>query len=318
LALEGITPVGVEVLSMGRRKLLVALLAAAAVLPVASPSAPAGSIPQLAGTTVVSGTHTGVMKVRLPRPVEVSTFAFDNKAVDLDVSGSLGGLVLKQDVPKNGLELMAFSFSACKSCTGRAEFFDVFAPARRSFPKKETLPAGDYWLYVVADSAPTTVTLNLDGLGGTTELRPRGEATSRIGPADDIFVSPSSNIKAADHRQYVGRAGINLLAVDTKSGRSLLTDINQCLSRRKMSPAEALLGNACEGSGGSMTTYGTIDEKNRSVYISVDQSGSGRFWNTMSWRSAGDLREGGVIGFSLAYPDSTRTGGKGSGYFYFH
>ena len=257
------------------------------------------------------------MRVRLPAPVEVSSSPFRNRTVDLDVTGRIGGVVMKQNVPKGGVELMALSVSGCDGCNGRAELFDVYDPAARGFPKKVTLPADDYWLYVVADSAPVTATLRLPGLGGQSSLQPGGDADYTLERAKDIFDSPVGHLKAADTRQDVGGSGLALLAIDLKVRRDQVHEIQQCLSRRRMEGPEAfLMDDTCDGSGGSTSSVGSLDEKNRSVFISIDQSGRGRFYNTMSWKVSGEIEDADVFGFSLAYPNSRRIGGRSSGYFF--
>ena len=304
---------------MAGRRTLVALIALLTALPIAPSPAPGETVARLTGRTVISGSETRMTKVRLPRSVEVSSFPFRNETVDLDVSGRIGGIVLKQDVPKGGVELMALSVSGCNGCKGRADLFEAYDPSARGFPKKVTLPADDYWLYVVADSSPVTATLHLPGLGGRSTLRPSGAAEYSLGKAKDIFDSPTTNLKAADARQNVGRSGIALLAIDVKVGRDAVHEIQQCLSRRRMQGPDAFrMDDTCDGSGGSTTSIGSLEERNRTVFVSIDQSGRGRFYNTMSWKISGDIEEADVFGFSLAYPNSTRIGGRSSGYFYHH
>lgn len=56
-----------------------------------------------------------------------------------------------------------------------------------------TLPAGDYHLYLVADAAPTTVTLRLHGLSSRrTVLLPATKAVSIAVPKPDLAVAPPS------------------------------------------------------------------------------------------------------------------------------
>ena len=163
------------VVAMRMRAVLTAALLAAGLL-----AAPAdAALPTLAGTTVISGSTTGAMRVRLPRDVTLSLDATpqdpgQGKDARFSGRGRLIGVRLVSRLDHDETWLTRSAVCMERGCATRPHFFSGITrlssgmfdvgPAR--------LSAGTYTLYWIADGAPASVTLSFRGLKGKTTLRP--------------------------------------------------------------------------------------------------------------------------------------------------
>lgn len=141
---------------------------------------------RLAGTTKIVGSSTALVRVVLPEAVTIAARPFDNPVVKVSTAGQLGGLVLKQDVPKGAAEVVALSIDPCdeRPCDqDRLEFVQTYPFGDEG---RLTLPAGRYLLYLVTDGARTEVELKLPGLAGTETLRPSGRAAAEFGELEAL------------------------------------------------------------------------------------------------------------------------------------
>lgn len=170
-----------------RAALVLAVVVAAVVV---TPAPPAGArhtwippvdrspVPALARKTIVEGAETGWLRVRLPEPARLS---HDPAVITGD--GRLVALYLMHEedwaVRKNGAYLAVERFGWCaeRACSPDP-FASTSGGARTS--RDGTLPAGTYRLFLIADGAPASVTIELRGLSGATRLRPRFEAEHEL------------------------------------------------------------------------------------------------------------------------------------------
>lgn len=161
-----------------RSALATAVLAAlASVGAVALGPAPAqGAVSTL---MTVSGSRSAQAVVQLPTAARLSVDASrTSEQVVVSGSGPLVGVVLEQLDSAEPVTLMAFSASSCddRGCATEEGF--EYVSSTRPMPTPEgvesvLLPAGRYRVVLVADGAPVTVRLELDGLQGPLEVQPR-------------------------------------------------------------------------------------------------------------------------------------------------
>lgn len=164
---------------------LAAVLAVAAAAALDAGAASAAGPAQLAGTTVIEGSTSSVMRVSLPRDVVVD----GEKGFSASRNGRIQGLLLRPagapitDV--NALLAASVNFCFTKGCTPAPDA-PVWEDVGRTPTDPEsttddyTLPKGFYDLYLIADGAPGSVTLELQGLSGRTTLRPAQPVRSQI------------------------------------------------------------------------------------------------------------------------------------------
>lgn len=171
-------------------------LAAAGLLGCSAPIAFAASRPvlaqsgarvTLAGTVVLKGSRSGVLAVRLPRPAEISVAEVPPQTSSTDVriqgKGRITGFVLHGDGAWNRPTVFSLRVADCTSpgCTAPwPPFYYSWVNLGPTAQTSGTLPAGDYHLYLVADGAPTTVTIHFHGLPGRVVLTPPATASTRI------------------------------------------------------------------------------------------------------------------------------------------
>jgi hypothetical protein len=167
----------------GRSVVPRAALAAALALATAPAGAAHAAAPaRLAGTTVVTGSRAASMTVVLPRAatVRIATLTAHSDNVAVTGNGRVAGLDLRrEDGGPTAPHLFAALTNGCYAprCAAREHIVTTFADRFPSSPAggdltRYTLPAGRYRLVLIADGVPVTVRLRLDGLGGTSTLRP--------------------------------------------------------------------------------------------------------------------------------------------------
>lgn len=159
----------------------------------AVPVAAAPAAVTLAGRTVVTGSRTGSIAVRLPRAVDLSI-------TDMSTSsprGRLTAMVLKKDGAWNApfAQVVHEGYCAERACATpfpKAGIGYVWAPGSTSGTSGR-LPAGSYRLYLVTDGAPATFTIHLRGLSGTTRVTPTGTARAGIVTPKPTVAEPASS-----------------------------------------------------------------------------------------------------------------------------
>lgn len=162
------------------------LLAGAAVPGIASPasathtSTPAvdrGAVPVLAGKTMLEGSETGWLRVRLPKAVETpdqTTISGNGRLIAAYLFEERDGSVVR-----DGVNFSTDRFGWCAEQACEPSPWASSGSAART-ARNGLLPAGTYRLYLIADGAPASVTLRFRGLSGATRLRPRFEAVSAL------------------------------------------------------------------------------------------------------------------------------------------
>lgn len=154
---------------MSFRILLVPLLVAS----LGAPAVAAPARPSLGGTVRISGSHTTVMEVRLPKAVDISSFEAP-KGSSINGDGRIVGIMLLD--PKLGLRAVSYlRYGLCTTAGCRSPLARTWFLARGDGGPTGPgvkVPAGDYRLVLVTDGRPVSVVLKLPGLKGTTTLRP--------------------------------------------------------------------------------------------------------------------------------------------------
>ena len=160
------------------------VLAVLALTLAGAPSAVAAPLPVLAGTTVVTGSEVGAMRVRLPKAVRIRLndgLLGERPSAAFRGPGRVASLVLD----RGGGDVTAFHrMHVCmeRGCTGPRTETGIRWLRNGTHLETTTLPAGTYTLYWVADGVPANVTLTLAGLPGRTTLRPPALRTKAFGP----------------------------------------------------------------------------------------------------------------------------------------
>ena len=151
-----------------------------------SPSA-AATPSRLAGLTIVTGSTSATSTVLLDRPATISiTAMMSSKAVTISGGGRYAGFMLtrRSGGPLTSLEAVNVNFCNAPGCTPVQvqQYVSSNAPrvARPDGSHTVTLGAGTYELQLVADGTAVTVALKLDGLTGTSRIRPLGRSNAAI------------------------------------------------------------------------------------------------------------------------------------------
>jgi hypothetical protein len=144
------------------------LLATVAAAP---PASAAESRVDLAGVTVLEGSQTAVIPVRLDRDAELlNPVYFPGQGVIASGDSPLVGFALVSDQPEPEVVLVG-GLLPWKVDNPRAT---VTIPLTGvDFGDRFNIPAGDYRLYLITDGEPGRVTLELGGLSGERVLRPQ-------------------------------------------------------------------------------------------------------------------------------------------------
>lgn len=189
-----------------RSALAAALLACALPVPAALAASPARVA--LAGTTIVSGTRSAGIPVRLTRPATLrDPLLADGAAGDVVVTttGRFAAVVLVQE---RAAELDRIVMIAGRSPDSSRKLTFAYPASGFVGGAAWKLPAGDYRLYLVTDGKPATVRLRLLGLTGTTRLAPRTPvgATTAF-PAAAVDTAPARAVYAvgADRKAAAAR-----------------------------------------------------------------------------------------------------------------
>jgi hypothetical protein len=162
----------------------------------------AAAIPVVAGTTVLSGSRTASMLVRIPKPVHVSM-----SDVRITGRGRVYG-VLVEDYPKGtvaSLSLVGFGMCGSPGCAPLVKDDRsgcVCTSDGSSVTLDEgTFPAGTYRVFLLADGAPVTATITWQGLRGTARLAPRTPVRATL-----LAPPPSQEVPAGSPAVYAAGA----------------------------------------------------------------------------------------------------------------
>ena len=179
------------------------------------PAHGATTTPALAGTTVLSGSRSASMAVRLTRPVLFDAYA----DVDMQARGRLTGFAIKKDggwdAPSaNAIKTGFCGTPGCVPTWPNDSTATVVTPDSNGF--RGTLPAGNYRLFLLADGAPVRVTLRLPGLPGRIALTPNTPARTVLLAPKPTVAEPASAplLYAGGSTWNVGpRGGLNFTVI---------------------------------------------------------------------------------------------------------
>ena len=161
-----------------------ALLATGLVIGTVAAASPAhaGEAPALRGTTVITGSEAAQMRVRLPAPITTASLS----DWDFEITGDgriIYFLLIKErrDGSLNDkifLEGYAVGKCAEEACASQTE--DSYGGSWEGLGESDTMPAGRYRLFLVADGAPARIELQLADLSGRTQVSPSKPAVAQI------------------------------------------------------------------------------------------------------------------------------------------
>ncbi len=277
---------------------------------VSTTGAGARSVPELAGTTKISGSSTALAHVVIPQPVTISTKPFDNPVATISSTGQLAGVVLKQEVARRAVEVMAFSVDPCdgKKCDQRRLEFVLLHPLGRG--NRMTLPAGRYLLYLVSDGAPTDVTLTLPGLDGETSLRPAATARSTFSPLTPWAVGDSAKVAySASTTHAIKRMGLTLVALEVEADAHIAGDYTSCLRPVPDNVPPTAFELSCSGAVGGWILTHPSGDPGRVMLVGLALEGEGRFVHGVSYETAAAVTAVRSFGFALSY-ESGKAGGR--------
>ena len=193
-----------------------------------------GAVTLGAVNTFTASTTAG-LRVRIPNP---ATFEPGVASRDIRVSGSgrMAGYVLVEDdddVERRVTLMTTWSRFCGRPGCGEDDPFFWHGGTNVGYDpdtKVRTLPPGDYFLYVIADGTPVTVTLRLDGLSG----RRRGELTDPVdagiaSPSPRAVVEPSKTTYwFGEEVEFSGPTGIAIPLIRFEMGRAVLNRREAC------------------------------------------------------------------------------------------
>lgn len=276
----------------------------------------------LAGKTVVTGSHAGVVNVRIPTPA-----VWSGKASDVNITGGgeLPGFLLTRekkytyDHPVLGrLESTTDEVVLSGTKLPKRGVTKKFSSGQRTLvmmPWEQVLKPGDYKLYLVADGAPVKVTINLKGLLGTTRISP----TSRTGidmkqlPERTKVSAPGQGLFTAGDDAKLEKPGLVFDAMVVEVKDSPEGEIGSCVYRGE--PADEEQGEAisygpkCIGAMPGRDYYSTeihyttnfIDGRYKAMYGYVSTLEADT-WTVSDWfRGTGTLGRGAAYGYWLNF-----------------
>ncbi|HWL64605.1 MAG TPA: hypothetical protein VNP73_01410 [Actinomycetota bacterium] len=293
------------------------------VLPTSNASAP--PIAAFAGTNHFSSTRSGEAVLHLTESVKVSTDPFGNKLARIRSTGQVAGLMLKQDVPKNGVEIIALSVALCAKppCKERRlNYTQVWDPSNHGFPRNVTLPSGDYFVRLITDGYPTDVDLTFSGLSGeTTQDLSATQDVDVAAPKTTFDPLPEHNVYSAEAKQTLGGMGWAILAVEVEAEGRLYGEIETCLQEKRSDPVRAHLSvgfffTSCDGSGAGSTAFGLPTGPNREVVVELTSLDAGTYFHSLAYKTVAEVQAVNSIAVNVEFPRGERSGGRSAGVFH--
>lgn len=184
-----------------RLKRLAAATAAAGLVVVLAPSAPAAARKQTVSPVVMGADNlitgsSGSTLVTIPSDATYDGKTGDNPYFRFSGGGRFAGVLLAEagaNVIRDGVSFFIGRYGFCGSpgCTPN-QTRQVLITSGTDF--EDVLPAGDYRLYLMTD-APASVRIQLDGLSGSTKIVPKG-------PLDVDVTEPGSGVAVPQNVAY--------------------------------------------------------------------------------------------------------------------
>jgi hypothetical protein len=281
--------------------------------------------PEVAGLNHLSAVRNSAMTLTLPEKVVIDGDPFHNKLAQIRSTGRIAGLVFKQDVPKDGIEILALSFALCDKTPckeKRLSFTQVWNPGAEAFPRKVALPAGRYLAYVITDGQPTEVDLRFPQLAGEKDIAiPSTDAVDISVPKPTLDQIPAGNVYSAEAKQSLDAIGWSLIALELKADNAIYGDIETCLQKRRSDPVLShasvpFVFSMCNGSGAGSSWFGLPTGPNREVIVGLASVNKGRYFNGLAYRTVAQIQEVNTLSMDLSYPGGRRTGGISAGLFH--
>ncbi len=197
------------------RKTLFAVAAAAALigpaaLPAAATPAPVARV-TMAGSTVLTGSSSGSLAVRLPRPTTFAVTSGTDSGFEAAGGGSFIGFVLAAETRASDRVVISGS-RVTNGTGGHVNVAMSHTSALSNGAEQWTLPAGNYRLHLVTNGRRASVRMALPGLRGQARLTPSRRTSLAIMTPDARYLPQGQQTGGALGRLH--GAGI-LLAITT-------------------------------------------------------------------------------------------------------
>jgi len=278
------------------------------------PAGPATREPLLAGTTILRGDHTAHLKVRLPRSATLryDSPTFYSPAIAERGGGRFVGVMLTRlRVNGTGQWFAQVRVTGCgtKNCVpgspGKPDPVDGQQIANAvGFPETNgvsefhqlTFPAGEYDLTLVADSAPVTVTITLNGLRGTTTLHPQAAqwaSTQSVNPTFLPTALAPTELSAGGHAYVPTSLGVVVFAISYRFTVMTSDQSNWCLYSGTQSPPNGEFFPGCPGAEDTVTPpafiiiYPSVNTRTGGygiAFVEGDQT-----WSQGTWSAGANL-----------------------------
>lgn len=228
--------------------------------------------PALRGINVLTSDVTGGVEVRLPKPAGITAAVWGprnwvSRDVAISSDADLGGLVLveKGVASREATRLVALQGDWCTDgCRRPDRYYIDHSTGTRSDEAREmeVLPAGDYYLYVVAEGAPTSVTIRLRGLTGRLSLDLEQGATTTFEqePVGTEVRAPLgfSTYWSGRSVGIHGESGFLLSVLRVKGGPWVRGRSGGCLYRDEPPPSPVAFAPRCPGGADTAVESGIV------------------------------------------------------------
>ncbi|MDQ3952737.1 MAG: hypothetical protein M3279_07230 [Actinomycetota bacterium] len=259
---------------------------------------------KLAGRTRITGNATSVTWVTIPKPV-----AFGTDDIRIQGAGRIAGFVLTE-TPVDDLErefVMAARTSLCETpgCTSNDVYEFVAGPPPGT--ADIMLEPGRYLLYLLADGAPVSVTLRLQGVRGATEVRPSTPVDAGVSVPDAETRTTLAGDRAywfGDSASIAADAGLFVGVLGLEAKQWVEGVHGSCLQREVHSPPQVAFSPLCPAGGGMRSVEGyPLSPIDRKLYVpSIWNVEPGGDWGLgLHYVAAADVQKVSAMTFHLAY-----------------
>lgn len=214
-----------------RKRALALVTTTTAAFVAGAPSATSASLErhvlELGRVNTFTSSDIAGIRVRIPRPATFEP-GISSRDIVVEGTGRMAGYVLVQDSAdvEGRVTLMTTwsRFCGAPGCDGGHPFFwhggsNVHYDRAT---KMRTLPAGDYFLYIIADDTPVTVTLRLHGLRGKRDVELTDPVDGGIMlPRVRASVGPTRSVYSfGEEVDFSGTSGIAIPLMRFRTGNA--------------------------------------------------------------------------------------------------
>jgi hypothetical protein len=234
----------------------------------------------LAGQTVLAGSASGKVAVRLDRP---ATFAVptgaDAGGLHVTGQGRFTGFALVADgTDPNRVMIsggkVANGLPAEHPLTDAAMLAITHTTALPLGASSWEIPAGDYHLYLIADGSPVTVTLTFGNQTGSTRLTPTEPVAADLARPGNRFTGQGVHGGGATGR--LRGPGLLTQLAATLHKPTLAQNFTHCFYPGEQAAASATYGPGCPGSSGGSVVLTNVDNTDRALVLHIAAFGPGR------------------------------------------